>query len=317
MQGEVELKRLREREEALRKENLQIRKELELNRSDRENDGSPSKLDELNTTQRARHLFFERKIKRIEVENRALKDKLVAVEMEKQHIIDKSAILTEKLQDLELIKAKIRKNSDELQGKDSIIRKLELEISKKPDLNLSKAGLEGYKSQIHSSRTSRVSPAPSRGSYVSSNQQSPKSNTDLRLFELATSLRRTQDEIERLKKSDGKGNSGRKDMDRHAASPRSVSQEGRVGEERKEELKKRQGLFEILRSPSHPSDTPRPVGPQTPASDKPLVSKLQLLRAMKKPGVSIFKPTTSKSTAVDSSVQGFRGAGQRAKLGGR
>lgn len=292
------MKRLREREETLKRENEALRREVEMNRSDRE--GEMGRYEDLNTTQRARQLFFERKIKRIEGENRGLKDKLVAAEMEKQQIADKSATLAQNLQDFDLLKAKIRKYTEEIQSKEASIQHLQHSQASKKDQTLSKAALQGYKTALQSERSSRLSPAPSRGS---STYVSPKNSTDEKLFELAFALRKTQEEISQLKRGE---KDGRKDMDRHAASPRSMSQEGG----RLETRKKGQMLF----TPSpHPSESSKPVAPQTPAADKPILSKLQLLRAMKKPGVSIFKPAASSQTAI----QGLRGAGQRGNLAGR
>lgn len=294
VQGEVELKRLREREETLKRENEALRREVVLSKSDRE--GEVGRYEDLNTTQRARQLFFERKMKRIEGENRNLKDKLVAAEMEKQETAEKSATLAGHLQDFDLLKAKIRKYTEEIQSKEAQIQLLQT----KTDQTLSKSTLQNYKTALHSNHSSHFSPSPSRGS---SHFASPKSSTDARLYELAFALRKTQDEISQLKRVD---KDGRKDMDRHAASPRSMSQEG----SRLEGRKKGQMQF----SPSiHPSESSKPIGPPTPAAEKPILSKLQLLRAMKKPGVSIFKPTVPSETTL----QGLRGAGQRGKLAGR
>ena len=291
----MELKRLKEREEALKRENEGLRREVRMNRSERE--GEVGKYEDLNTTQGARQLFFERKIKRMEGENRGLRDKLVAAEMEKQEIADKTAAFTERLQDFDLLKAKIRKITEEIESKEASIQHLQQSLAPKVDQSLSKAILQGYKTALHSERSSHISPAPSRGS---SAFNSPKSNTDARLFELASSLRKTQDEISRLKQG---GKEGRKDMDRHAASPRSMSQEGSRLEARKA------GQITFTPSP-HIPESSKPIGPPTPITEKPILSKLQLLRAMKKPGVSIFKPS-------EATLQGLRAAGMRGKLADR
>jgi len=179
------LAQARSRVETLAKENLVLRRSLDESRA--EIDPGILKYEDLNTTQRARYMIMERKIRIIETENRVLTEKIATTEAERRQLADKYESLVGKFKDFEALKVQLKDLSEDLRKKDLIIARLSEQSADTQEVSMERLG--DYKAQIQASRT-----------HASPKAQS-SDHTDSRLLEMAKQLRKTQAEVAEMKKT--------------------------------------------------------------------------------------------------------------------
>lgn len=179
------LSQARSRVEGLAKENIQLRRNLDESRA--EVDPGVLKYEDLNTTQRARYMILERKIRIIETENRVLTEKIESTEAERRLLAEKYEAVLAKSKEFEALKVQLKELSEDLRKKDLIIARLAEQHGDSHEVSMER--LVDYKAQIQASR-----------SYTSPQAQ-PSDRTDSRLLEMAKQLRKTQAEVAEMKKS--------------------------------------------------------------------------------------------------------------------
>ena len=183
LQLQSHLSQARSRVEGLAKENIQLRRSLDESRA--EVDPGVLKYEDLNTTQRARYMILERKIRIIETENRVLTEKIETTEAERRQLAEKYEAVLAKSKEFEGLKVQLKELSEDLRKKDLIIARLSEQHGDSHEVSMER--LVDYKAQIQASR-----------SYT---QAQPSDRTDSRLQEMAKQLRKTQAEVAEMKKS--------------------------------------------------------------------------------------------------------------------